>query len=66
MKEFYTKEERNLVEGAKVLEQLNKALRLDLLLLELESSLGLMDGMPLSIDGIPLEIPAKESAKDGE
>lgn len=37
------------------LEKLNEALSLDLLLLKLESSLGMMDGMPLSIDGIPLE-----------
>lgn len=31
----------------KTLEQVNEALALDLLLLELEASVGLMDGLPL-------------------
>lgn len=46
-KEIYSKEERILIEGAKVLERLNKLLALDSKLLELEASVGLMDGMPL-------------------
>ena len=58
MKEIYTKEERNLIDGAKVLEKMNAALQLDLLLLELERSVGLMDGLPLP--------NLKEGAKDGE
>ena len=58
-KEIYTQSERNLVAGAQLLQKLNKALELDLLLLELERSVGLMDGLPLpSLD--------KEGAKDGE
>lgn len=63
---IYTKEERTLVEGAKSLQKLNKALSLDLLLLELEASLGMMDGMPLSIHGIPLENQKKEGGEDGK
>lgn len=54
MKEIYTKEERILIEGAKWaenLQELNKALELDLLLLKLESSVGLMDGMPIVMEG---------------
>ena len=44
---IYTNEERILIEGATALERLNKALQLDLMLLELEKSVGLMDGLPL-------------------
>lgn len=58
-KNIYTQQERNLVEGAKVLAQLNKALKLDLMLLELERSVGLMDGLPLPS-------LAKEGAEDGQ
>lgn len=49
-KEIYSANEKNLVEGAKwlqSLQKLNKALELDLILLKLESSVGLMDGMPI-------------------
>lgn len=46
-KEIYTKEERIMLDGISALEKLNKALQLDLLLLELEKSVGLMDGLPL-------------------
>ena len=46
-KEIYTKEERILLDGISALERLNKALQLDLVLLELEKSVGLMDGLPL-------------------
>ena len=59
-KEIYTPMERNLVAGAQVLQNLNKALKLDLMLLELEASVGLMDGMPLP------RLAAEEGAKDGQ
>lgn len=58
-KEIYTQQERNLVEGAKALDRLNAALKLDLLLLELERSVGLMDGLPLPS-------LTKEGGADGE
>lgn len=58
-KEIYTPMERNLVKGAQALVNLNKALKLDLLLLELESSIGLMDGFPI-VDEV------KEGAEDGQ
>ena len=54
MQEIYTKEERNLLNAAKwaaKLQELNKALELDLLLLKLESEVGLMDGMPIVKEG---------------
>lgn len=59
MQEIYTKEERTLIDGAKwaeKLQELNEALKLDLMLLELEASVGLMDGMPI----------VKEGGADGE
>lgn len=58
-KEIYTPMERNLIKGAQALQDLNAALKLDLLLLELESSLGMMDGFPI-IDEV------KEVSGDGE
>ena len=54
-KEFYTKEESLLVSIGK----LAQALALDIKLLELEASVGLMDGMPLPNY-------QKEVAADGE
>ena len=50
MKEMYTPMERNLVAGAQLLQRLNDALKLDLMLLELEKSVGLMDGIPVGAE----------------
>ena len=58
-KNIYTQQERNLVAGGQLLERLNKALQLDLLLLELEKSVGLMDGLPV----VGAE---QEGGKDGQ
>ena len=58
-KEIYTPMERNLIEGAKVLERMGDVFKLDLMLLELERSVRLMDGMPLPS-------LAKEDAANGE
>ena len=53
-KEFYTEQERRLIEGAIQIQQaletkqaLIKALALDLLLLDMENDLGYMDGVKL-------------------
>lgn len=46
-KKIYTPMERNMVSGALALQKLNEALKLDLMLLDLEKSVGLMDGLPL-------------------
>ena len=53
-KEFYTEQEKHLIEGAIQIEQalntkraLLKALALDLMLLEMEEKQGLMDGLQL-------------------
>lgn len=47
---IYTPMERIMIEGVKTLERTRKALELDLMLLELEKSVGLMDGLPLEAD----------------
>ena len=46
-KKIYSPMERNMISGAKLLQKLNEALKADLLLLDLEKSVGLMDGLPL-------------------
>lgn len=46
-RKIYTENEAILIDGVKLLEKLNEALQLDLMLLELEKSVGLMDGLPL-------------------
>lgn len=46
-RKIYEQNEAILIDGVKVLEKLNQALKLDLMLLELEASVGLMDGLPV-------------------
>lgn len=46
-KRIYTPMEQNMIGGAKLLQKLNDALKLDLMLLEMEREVGLMDGLPL-------------------
>lgn len=56
-KEIYTPMEQVLVQGAIYAEALetkkkaNQALALDLMLLEMEAEQGLMDGLPLDMEG---------------
>ena len=46
-KRIYTPMEQNLIGGAMLLQKLNDALKLDLMLLEMEREVSLMDGLPL-------------------
>lgn len=46
-KQIYTPMERLLIEGLKIKEDMNKALELDLMLLELEAKADMMDGLEL-------------------